>query len=154
MEMPGKRVACRRRFRVMAQRKRRHVPRFVNTHHPPGVRRVSSARIVIAAHQHNVETAVTGAPFLNSAHGRGGASTSRMQQIAEHNEPLRTATPYRHAETLKVGSGRSLRRCNRRCTECACLANVRVGDDQRGGALPEKRTLREQPYVLPRERAV
>jgi len=153
MEMPGKRIACHRRFRVMTQRERRHVPRFINARHPPGVRRISGAHIVIAAHQHNVETAVTGAPFLKSGHGRGGASTSRMQQIAEHNEPLRTATPYRRTESFKVGDGRSLRSCNRRCTECARFANVRVGDDQRGGALPEKCALGEQPYVLPRERA-
>jgi hypothetical protein len=152
--MPGKRVACHRRFRVMTQRERRHVPRFVNARHPPGVRRVSGAHVVIAAHQHNVETPVTGAPFLNSAHGRGSASTSRMQQIAEHNESLRTATSYCCAEPFKVGDGRSLRRCNCCCTECARLANVRIGNDQRGSALPEKRTLREQPYVLPRERAV
>ena len=114
-------------------------------------RRITGTVVVVAAHQHEVERRAIAPPRAQRVDGLGRLRGARVQQVAEHDQAARAAVVDQRAEPAQRGRGGAGRHRHAERAEGLGLAEVHVGDEQRGAGRPPERAAREQTHRLARE---
>jgi len=88
--------------RLVAEQKRWRRVRLRDHLDAPGGRRITRLRIVIAAHQRNLQRPVAFAPGRKCLLKRRRPAAQGMQEIAQHDQPLRTRCGKQARQTREI----------------------------------------------------
>lgn len=122
------------------------IERLVDAADVPLARRVAGAGVVVAADQEHVDARADG---RGAKIGEGGecfgcAAGGCVEEIAEEENPGRGGFVDERGKTSEVGAGGEFGNRDARGTEGGGLAEVEIGDDERGGRRPVDRAIGEQ----------
>ena len=106
--------------------------------------RVAGTVVVVAAHQHELERRVCGAPARQRAERRGRMGSFRVQEVTEKDDATRRTRGDEFGKPREVRARRAARHRHAQRAEAHRLAEVRVGDQQRAGAREVGCLLRQQ----------
>lgn len=115
----------------------------------PPLRRL--APIVISNHNIDRQTSMCLAPDMEGMQEAVTRLSEAVEEIAQHNEPRTGVLGHEPGQPLQVGNGRTPRQRNSRPPEDIVLAEMRVGNDERGARRPKQRACRMQSQLLPRQ---
>lgn len=114
----------------------------------PGGWRITRLRIVIAAHQRNLQRPVALAPGRKRLLKRWRPPAQGMQEIAQHDEPLRARRGKQARQTREIACRGAAGQGHSAGTKRRRLAQMHIGDKQRTPPRPVKRPVGKQRNVL------
>jgi hypothetical protein len=132
----------------VGQRERRFDFRLVGAVDAPVGGRITGALVVVAAHQQNRQVGVLIAPRGEGGERARVAAFAVVQQIAEDDESGRFGADERGRQSGEVGARIAFGQGDAMGAEGRCLADVRIGDEQRPRSLPKDRAFRQQAQRL------
>lgn len=148
MCVPRQHISAFDRLRVVAQRQRPEAQRFADGVDAESLRRITGVQIMVAAHQRQAKSGVPLAPACQRIERCVGARTRGMQKVAEEDEALGSRCVDRGRKRGQRLGGRAARHRHAEPTKRHRLADVGVGNQQRGVIGEEHRPLGHQLQPL------
>src|SRR5687768_5193381 len=148
MDVARERIAAAHRAGLVVEHEGAQRLARVDAAHAPAFRRVARARIVVAAHQRELDGGTRRAPGTEALEGSRGAAFGAVQEVAEEDHAPRAGARERTLEPVDVLARRSRRHRDAELAEARRLAEMEVGDEERFPARPVRGFLGEEDQLF------